>query len=131
MRKIVNIVLTVCFLTGAFLGCKHNSLLPVNDEVLTYPLPYDLTFLRTLEAIQQHPDWNLDWTDKEKGIISIRNMRFSSYADADQREAILLVKRLSLHETAVQFDPKSQAVVGGDEILSLIRQSLSRELSQR
>ena len=131
MKKILSFSVLTFLLSLASLGCARSSLLPVHDQVLVYPLPYDLTFLRTIEAIQAHSEWDLDWTDKEKGIISIRNMRYSSFADADRRQAILIVKRLNAHETSVQFDTKSQAVVGGDEILSLIRGQLSSETSRR
>lgn len=119
------------FISLASFGCSRASILPVHDDVLVYPLPFDLAFLRTLEAIQDHKDWDLDWTDKEMGIISIRNMRYSSFADADRRQAFLIVKRLNSKETSVQFDPKTNAVVGGDEILSLIRSQLSREVARR
>ena len=127
MNKISGSFLTALFISLASFGCAHSSFLPHHDEVLIYPLPYDLAFLRTLEAVQEHKDWDLDWTDKEMGVISIRNMRYSSFADADRRQAFLIVKRLNSKETSVQFDPKSQSVVGGDEILKLVRGALSRE----
>lgn len=118
------LILTV--LGGA--GCTHSSrLLPVHNEVLVYPLPMDRTYLRTLEAVEAHPDWELDWTDKEKGIISVRNLRYSSFADADLRTALLVLKRLGPQKTSVQLDAKSQAVRGGDELLTLIKKYLSRE----
>lgn len=113
------------------MGCARSSALPVHDEVLVYPLPLDLTYLRTLEAIQTHPDWNLHQTDKEKGVIQIHNTRYSSFADAEKREATLILKRVDSGRTSVQFDENSRAVVGGDEILDLIRQYLAREVSLR
>ena len=131
MNKILGASLTTLFISLASLGCSRSSMLTVHDEVLVYPLPFDLAFLRTLEAIQEHKEWDLDWTDKEMGVISIRNMRYSSFADADRRQATLIVKRLNARETSIQLDPKSQSVVGGDEILSLIRVQLSREVGRR
>lgn len=115
------------------LGCNHtqNVLLPLHKEVLVYPLPMDLTYLRTLDAVQKHKDWELDTTDKEKGIINIRNMRYSSFVDADLRRISILLKRVGPHKTSVQLAPESQAVFGGDEILKLIKQYLSREVSAR
>lgn len=108
-----------------FLGCAHSGVLPKYDEILVYPLPYDLTFLRVLEAVNSHPDWQPSWTDKEKGVIELHNVRYSSFADADQRSATLKVNRLGHHETSVQLAPKSQSVVGGDEILKIIKDFLS------
>ncbi len=132
MKKIAKLLIVLPFLAWMGSGCASNkSILPLHDEVLTYSLPFDLTYLRTIEAIQQHKDWDLDWTDREKGLISIRNMRFNSWADADKRQAFVVVKAVNKNETAVYFDSASQAVVGGEEILSLIRDQLSREVSLR
>jgi hypothetical protein len=80
-----------------------------------------------MEAIEAHPDWDLDVTLKEQGIIKIRNLRYSSYADADQRGGTLLVTRAGPRQTSVQFAKESWGVVGGDEILKLIKQYLSLE----
>lgn len=129
MRHILNVFIFGILSLG-LAGCsgKSKSLLPVHDEVLVYALPLDLTYLRTVEAVNAHPDWEVDYTDKEKGLIVLRNMRYSSFADADLRTAVLVLKRVGPRETSVQFDLKSQAVRGGDEILDLIKQYLSREV---
>jgi threonine synthase len=87
--------------------------------------------LKTLEAVEAHPDWDLGQTLKEQGIIEILNLRYSSFADADQRSATLILKRVGPRETSVQFAPKSQTVVGTDKILALVKQYLSREVSRR
>ena len=122
--------LSIFLLLGLF-GCARSSpMLPVHDEVLVYSLPMDLTYLRTLEAVDSHPDWELDRTIKEKGLIYLRNLRYSSFADADRRTATLVLKRVGPRETSVQLDRKSQAVVGGDELLALIKEYLSREVSR-
>ena len=118
---------------GLFLlgGCAHSSLLPVHDEVLVFPLPYDLTFLRTLDAADTHPDWEPNWTDKEKGVIHLQNTRYSSFADADKRSMVLLVRREDAGESSVRLAPESQAVVGGGEVLKLIEAALSEEARLR
>lgn len=129
MRPLFNVFMFGILSLG-LVGCsgKSKSLLPVHDEVLVYALPLDLTYLRTVEAVNAHPDWEVDYTDKEKGLIVLRNMRYSSFADADLRTAVLVLKRVGPRETSVQFDPQSQAVRGGDEVLDLIKQYLSREV---
>jgi len=126
---ILLVIVSLFSLTG--LGCGRDTSFVTHDEVLVYPLPLDVTYLRTLEAIDAHPDWDLNWTDKEKGLISIYNARFSSYADADERYATLVVKRVSNQESSVQLDPKSVAVVDGDEILALIKKYLTQEIGNR
>lgn len=132
MKSVGATFLILLFFPLGFLGCAHSSsILPVHDEVLVYPLPMDLAYLRTLEAVDLHPDWELDRTIKEKGIVYLRNLRYSSFSDADQRTATLVLKRVGPHETSVQLAPESQAVVGGDELLTLIKQHLSREVSRK
>ncbi|MBI2167738.1 MAG: hypothetical protein HYU34_05835 [Candidatus Omnitrophica bacterium] len=118
---------------GLFLlgGCAHAPLLPIHDEVLVFSLPYDLTFLRVLEAADTHPDWEPNWTDKEKGVIHLQNTRYSSFADADKRSMVLLVKREDEGGSSVRLAPESQAVVGGGEVLKLIQAALSEEASLR
>ena len=132
MKRVLNFFLMLSLSSLVLFGCTHRpSILPVHDEVLTYSLPLDLVYLRTLDAVQAHPEWELNLTDKEKGIIRLHNMRYSSFADADLRILTLLIKRLGPRETTIQLAPESQSVVGGDEILKLVKQYLSREISQR
>jgi len=102
-------------------------MIPIHDEVIVCPLPFDRAFLRIMEAVDAHPEWDLELSDKENGILKIRNYRYSSYADVDQRMATLLVKRLGSRRTSVAFDKDSRAVVGGDEVLKLIKQYLALE----
>ena len=132
MRKILPSFLILLGIILGSSGCREkSSVLPSWDEVLVYPLPYDLVYLKTLEAADTHPDWELDYTDKENGIIRIHNQRYSSFADADLRFAKLLIKRMDHSKSSVEFAPESRAIVGGDEILSLIKQSLSEEVTKR
>lgn len=119
------VFLAMCCLGGT--GCKtsSSSLLPVHDEILIFPVTMDLAYLRTMEAIQAHPDWELDYTDKEKGLINIKNMRYSSFSDADLRSATLVLKREGPKKTSVQFAKRSQSIRGGEEILDLVKQYVS------
>lgn len=131
MRRIFYSFWVVALCLGSLsFGCAGQNLRPLADEVLVYPLPFDLAYLRTLEAVQSHPDWDLNRTLKEEGIIEIRNVRYSSFADADQRSATLILKRVGPRRTSIQFAPKSQTVVGTDDVLALVKQYLSREASK-
>ncbi|MBI4115791.1 MAG: hypothetical protein HY447_04350 [Candidatus Omnitrophica bacterium] len=131
MKRILSSLLLLGVFSLPLLGCSRASFLPSHAEVLVYPLPLDIVYLRTLDAVQAHPEWELEETDKEKGVIVLRNMRYSSFADADMRTATLLVKRVGPKESSIQLDPKSVAVVGGDEILSIVKVYLSREVGIR
>lgn len=110
-------------------GCAfREKVLPAHDEVLIYPLAFDLTYLRALEAVENIPNWELTETEKEKGIIRVRNTNFSRFGDADKREATIIVKRVGRRETSIEFAPESKRVVGGDKLLERIAQFVTREL---
>jgi len=105
-RKLAAAILVMVFVVG---GCSWNEkLLPNHDEILVYNLPFDLTYLRTLEALETLDDWELNELEKEKGIISVRNLAYGQFGDADKRVANFLVKRVSREQTSVQLAPESQ-----------------------
>lgn len=110
-------------------GCaKDKTILPVHDEILTYPLAFDVTYLRTLEALENIPDWELEETEKEKGIIRVRNVAYSRFDDADKRVATFYITRVSRSETTIQLAPGSQQIIGGDKLLEKIKTNLGREV---
>ena len=111
-------------------ACAHNKVLPVHDEVLIYKLPFDLTYLRAEEALERVEGWELQMTEKEKGLIVIRNTNYSSFSDADKRNATFLVKRVGPKETSVELAPQSQSVLGGGDLLRKIAKYLDRELNK-
>ncbi|HTL46654.1 MAG TPA: hypothetical protein VL688_01190 [Verrucomicrobiae bacterium] len=114
----------------ALAGCAStkDKLLPAHDEVLIYQLPFDLTYLRTLEAVENVGGWELEETEKEKGLIKVRNIDFGSFEDADIRTATLLITRMNRNETSVSLAEYSQHVKDGDVLLKRISQYLSREV---
>lgn len=121
----------VLFLGVALTGCNTVSkVLPPNDETMVYPLPYDLTYLRTLEALNAQPDWDLEETEMAKGIIGVRNTNYSNLDDADTRVITFTVKRLDAKSTSVSILPKSQHVPGGDTLLAAIGERLGREVEK-
>ena len=108
-------------------GCNTvGKVLPPNDEVLTYKLSYDKTYLRTMEALDSGT-WQLDETDKERGIITVRDTNYSRLDDSDLRVITFLVKRVDRETTSVSIDPKSQKVFGGKKLLDAVGEALGRE----
>ena len=118
------------FVIAGLLGCNsiNDHVMPLHDEVLIYELPFDLTYLRTLEAVQRVPGWELEETDKEKGIIRTRNLEYARFDDADKRMVTLLLNRESRTQTSVRLAPESQRVIGGGEIMSMVASHVSREI---
>lgn len=95
------------------------------DQVLVYERPYDFTYLKTLEALNTFPDWVLQETDKEKGIIEIRNTQYGHIFDRDKWTARFNVKRLDRKKTSVSLDPSTQTVERGKELLDRIDQVMN------
>jgi len=105
-------------------GCERALIRP-NDEVFVFNKPYDFTFLRVLDAINDTHYWSLYGTDKEKGIITVWNQKFTDLFDADKQFVTFLVRRVERHKTSVQIAPQSQYVTGSGELLRSIDRVLS------
>lgn len=122
-------IMTVGLVSGCTsLGKAPEKVLPLHDEVLHYNLPFDLTFLRTMEALENVEGWELEETEKEKGIIRARNMDFDRFADFLDSRATILVERVSRQETSVRLAPESQRITQGDELLKSISKFVTTEL---
>ena len=121
--------LLIAILSGCLFGCATaKKVLPLHDEVLIYELPYDLTYLRTLEALDNQSGWVLDETEKEKGIIRIRNVEFSRWDDADLRSLTFNIKRIDRSHTSIALAPESQRSLNGGDMLKVIGDRLKADL---
>lgn len=110
-------------------GCNTvGKVLAPNDEVFTYNLSYDLTYLRTMDALNSVENWQLEETDKEKGTITVRDMNYSRFDDSDLRVITFVVKRIDRGTTSVSIDPKSQKVYGGKKLMEAVGAVLGREI---
>ena len=118
------LILTLGF---GLVGCSTVKTLTPNDEVLTYKLSYDLTYLRTMEALDSVKDWQLEETDKERGLINVRDTNYSRLDDSDLRVITFVVKRVDRETSSVSIDPKSQKIFGGKKLLEAIGEALGRE----
>lgn len=115
------------FVTGC-VNIQKSPVYPAHDEVLLYKLPYDLTYLRTLDALSNLPGWELDITEKEKGTIRIRNLNWTRLDDSDRRLVTFVVARVSRTETSVQIAPESQRTLGAGDLMKHINKYVSAEL---
>ncbi|MBI4711057.1 MAG: hypothetical protein HY767_01130 [Candidatus Omnitrophica bacterium] len=128
MKHFSKLVLILILGLG-LVGCNTvGEVLPPNDEVLVYKLPYDLTYLRTMEALNSAADWQLEETDKERGFIRVRDMNYSRLDDSDLRVITFVVKRVDRETTSVAIEPDSQKVFGGKKLLDGIGEALGREI---
>lgn len=127
--KLFTAIALLLVLGLGFSACNTvGEVLPPNDEVLVYPLSYDLTYLRTMEALDGRGSWQLEETDKEKGMVSVRDTNYSRLDDSDKRVITFQVKRVDRGTTSVSIAPESQKVYGGAELMKAIGSALGREI---
>lgn len=115
-------------MTGCQSSIQKSIVYPAYDEVLVFPLAYDLTYLRTLDALSNIPGWELDLTEKEKGLIRVRNLDWTRLDDGDRRLMTFVVKRVSRGETSVELAADSQHTLGGADLMKRVNQYISAEL---
>jgi hypothetical protein len=105
--------------------------LPVHDKVLTYDLPYDYVYLRTLEAVNTMSNWMIEQTDKEGGFIALRNTQYGHLFDLDKQTLEFEVRRLARKQTSVRIAPSFQKVKEGGEFLDRIENFISQRAASR
>ena len=128
--KINRMICWLAFVLAVGMGCASatRKILPVHDEVLIYSVAYDLVYLRSMDALQSVPGWDLEQTHKEDGKITVRNVDYSILRDSDQRVITVLIKSLGPNQTSVELTKESQTVLGGDKLLKSIADFMSREV---
>ena len=128
MKRFSAIILMLILGLG-LAGCNtaHRKMEPPCTKVLVYQLPYDLTYLRVMEALDGKGKWQLEETDKEKGLISLRETDYKSLDDSDVPVIVIEIKRVDRATTSVALAPKSQAAYSGAVLMKKIDEALSRE----
>lgn len=107
-------------------GCAASKEYPKFDQVLVYDKPYDYTFLRTLEALNTFSGWTLEETDKNKGVIVLRNTEYGNIFDRDKWVVRFNVVSLGRKKTSVAIDPESQRNAQGGELLKRVDEIMRR-----
>ena len=125
MKKTFLFILFVFFVLPLGSGCSSFRDFPKYDQVLIYDRPYDFTFLRTMEALNTVKGWTLEETDKEKGLIVLRNVEYGHLFDKDKWVARFIVKRLDRKKTSISLDPATQRISEGGVLLKRIDHFMS------
>ena len=120
MRKQFSLFILGFMVLSLFNSCSSLKDFPAYDQVLIYDRPYDYTFLKTIEALNTFPDWTLEETDKNKGLIVLRSVNYGHITDRDKWEARFIVKSLGRKQTSVALEPVSQRLAQGGELLKRI-----------
>ncbi|OGW77212.1 MAG: hypothetical protein A3J52_00795 [Omnitrophica bacterium RIFCSPHIGHO2_02_FULL_49_9] len=125
-KKQTRFVTAVLLLSVSLTSCiSFRTDYPRYDQVLTYDRPYDYTYLKALEALNTFPEWTLELTDKDEGLLILRNREYGHLFDRDKQVARIRVRRVSTHQTSVALDPDSQRIPKGGEFLKRINEFLS------
>lgn len=118
------LILNLLFLSGCLATTinefKDATGHPQYNQVLVYDKPYDYTFLRTLEALNTFSGWTLEETDKNKGLIILRNVEYGNLFDHDKWVVRFNVVSLARKKTSVALDPSSQGNAKGGDLLKRI-----------
>jgi len=112
-------------------GCAiRDQIISPYDEVLIYDIAYDLTYLRTLEAVQDVPGWELGITDKQKGFIRVENQEYGRFDDADKRVVNIILVREGNRQTSIRLAPDSRSVPGVEELMQQINRFIAPSLAR-
>ena len=125
MKRQFSLVILTFLVVRLFNSCSSLRDFPAYDQVLIYDRPYDYTYLKTMEALNTFPNWVLEETDKNKGLIVLRNVNYGHITDRDKWEARFIVKSLGRKQTSVALEPTSQRLVQGGELLKRIDQVMA------
>ena len=118
--KRIQTLFIFAFIVFILAGCASVKDAPKYDQVLVYDEPFDYTFLKTMEALNTVKGWTLEETDKNKGIIILRNTEYSHLFDHDKWLVRFNLVSLGRKKTSVSIDPASQYNVKGGELLDRI-----------
>lgn len=124
-------ILIVLVMAGLTTGCKtwHSEVkeVPPFERTLVFDRPFDVTYLKTLEALNTFPDWLLLQTNKEQGLIVLRNQQYGHVFDRDKGIARFIIRRVNRKQTSVELDPSSQEMGKGELLLEQIKQMVGRQ----
>jgi len=126
-RAVIGFLIVMVFFSGCLMPWNirtDGKEYPRYDQVLVFDRPFDVTYLRTLEALNTVPGWVLDETDKEKGLIVLRNRQYGHIWDKDKRVARFILKYVNRKQTSVELDGPSQRLEEGGLLLDRINQMM-------
>ena len=117
MKRSYSVLVFSFILLALVSGCSSVKEYPKFDQVLVYEKPYDYTYLKTLEALNTVSGWVLEETDKNKGLIVLRNTEYGNLFDRDKWVVRFNVVSLGRKKTSVSIDSVSQRNEMGGELL--------------
>ena len=120
MKRSYSVLVFSFILLALVSGCSSVKEYPKFDQVLVYEKPYDYTYLKTLEALNTFSGWTLEETDKNKGLIVLRNTEYGNLFDRDKWVVRFNVVSLGRKKTSVSIDSVSQRNEMGGELLDRV-----------
>lgn len=83
----------------------------VHDELFTYDMPFDRTYLMVLDAIETIPSWQLESTNMKDGLVVVRE------PGAGGEQAILMLRRVNKKQTTLELARPSQRIPNAGSLL--------------
>ena len=90
----------------------------LHDEIFAYDLPFDRTFLKIMDTINDSSEWTLDSTNQLEGMIMVRPKGL------DEEAAIIIVRRVDKRRVTVELAKESQRVRNVGKLLKAIDSAL-------
>ncbi len=109
MKRSMAWLVTLVLLAGCGIFEKQPS---IRYMVYTYEQPFDLVYLRAIETLDTNDDWAFSYTDKETGVIALRNMNYENWFGMDRQYVRFVVRHVSQTETSVEIDPSASQCKG-------------------
>ena len=135
MSKQRLLILLIVLVSISSTGCSSlrknvsDETLPA-DRQLVFDKAKDYTYLIVLDAVTQIPGWELYFTDKNSGKITVYDSRFKEIMNTDDRVITIWVKPIERSRTAVSLDEGSIRKLRANELLDAIEQRMARVTSQ-
>ncbi len=101
-------------------GCATLKPKHLEYPVHVYEQPFDLVYLKAYETLDANSDWIPDYTDKAKGVIEFRSLKYANIFDLDKQNAYFIVKMVDRKHTSIEIDP-SQSTCKDDSCFELLK----------
>ena len=120
MKKLLHHLVPALILSLCAVGCAGAEERLSYDKVHVYERPFDFTFLKTIQAVNNFENWILEETDKEKGILVFRNIEYGHLFDRDKQVARFVISRVGSDKTSVMLDPTTRKFEEAPEMFERI-----------
>ncbi|MFC1809642.1 hypothetical protein ACFL3D_05960 [Candidatus Omnitrophota bacterium] len=114
VNSLLVVLVSLCCGCASFTAAEAE----LHDEIFSYELPFDKTFMITMDAIGAAPGWTLDETDQMQGRIMARQ------TTVEAEQVTIVVTRVEKKHVTVELAKESQRVRNVGALLKAIDTAL-------